>query len=254
MGSETPSSLPLSSSQKELLREFLQGAPTELSEWAAGQQKLLDLGEVQGEATLAGATGEQEVPTESDDFYDDMEGEDDVLQRRPRVTAGTKSAPRTGLAGGGAKIALVVALILGGSFGLWYAGRDTTQGVDAGTPTMTTGTAENADPLRQIELEAQVQQDPEDLDARLELGILYFNQGQVTLATEQWEAVTELDPQNITAWYNLGFARLSEDPPDMEAAQEAWQKVLDIDPESELAETISMHMGGVGIDSEESGN
>ncbi len=255
MTTKASNAAPLSPSLKELLREFLQGAPEELSEWAAAQQLLLDA-DVATATGTAKTTAEDLNATESDDFYNDMEDDDDVLQRRkPKAkTASPDSVSTRGvLKSGGAKIALVAALGLGAAFGIWYAGKEPAPIMDAGTTTMTTGTSENADPLRQIELEQQVKENPDDIDAQLELGVLYFNQGQVTLAAEHWEAATELDPENITAWYNLGFARLSQDPADMQGAQQAWQKVVDIDPDSELAQTVVMHLDNVGGAGQESG-
>lgn len=256
MGVDSPSPQPLSPEQKQALVEFLNSAPSELEGWAQAQLELLTV-----EQADAKAPSTEDALDESDDFYADMEGEDDVLQR-PRkngrkpgsgTVEGSPQVSSTRLSGK-AKLAIVAALVLGAVVGIWYAGRDTTPEVNAGTPTMETGTSDSVDPMKQIDLEQQVQENPGDLDARLELGVMYFNQGQVTLASQQWEAVVEMDPQNVTGWYNLGFARISKDPPDTEGAKEAWQHVVDIAPDSELAQTVTMHLGNVSGVEEESGD
>ena len=64
-------------------------------------------------------------------------------------------------------------------------------------------------------------------------------------AREQWDAVIAVDEANVTAWYNLGFYYLSSDPVDMDAARAAWQRVIELDPGSEMATTVSMHLEGL---------
>ena len=86
---------------------------------------------------------------------------------------------------------------------------------------------------------------PDDVDARLALGVALFDQGELDPAQEQWERAAELDPTKAEPHYNLGFLHLSADPPDMEQVREHWEKVLELDPDSSMAETISTHMGGL---------
>lgn len=259
MESETPGLT--SPTPDELLREYLQAAPPELSDWAQAQLALLEGKQVEGEQIPTEVSGVSRnaaplaVIDEGADFYDDMEGEDDLLQRRqkrqvekagavlPTELPGRSEPARVS---GGAKIALVLALALGAAFGIWYAGKEPAVEPTAGPPTLSESAEAAPNPMHQIELEEIVQSDPDNVDARLELGVLYFNQRQVTLATQQWEEVTRLDANNVTAWYNLGFAYMSADPPDMGAVQDAWQRVVDIAPDSELAQTVTMHLEEVG--------
>jgi len=42
--------------------------------------------------------------------------------------------------------------------------------------------------------------------------------------------------------YNLGFLYLSMDPPQVERAEEAWGRVIELDPESSLAQTAAAHL------------
>ncbi len=86
---------------------------------------------------------------------------------------------------------------------------------------------------------------PDDIDARLALGVALFNQDEVVKAQEQWERAAELDPAKAEPHYNLGFLYLSEDPPDMEKVSQHWDKVLELEPASSMAETINAHMGGL---------
>ena len=86
---------------------------------------------------------------------------------------------------------------------------------------------------------------PDDVDARLALGVALFDQGDLEPAEEQWQRAAELDPTKAEPHYNLGFLHLSADPPDMDQVRVHWEKVLELDPDSSMAETISTHMGGL---------
>lgn len=86
---------------------------------------------------------------------------------------------------------------------------------------------------------------PDDVDARLALGVALFNQGDADTAQGQWERAAELDPTKAEPHYNLGFLHLSADPPDMDQVRAHWEQVLELDPDSSMAETISAHMGGL---------
>lgn len=75
--------------------------------------------------------------------------------------------------------------------------------------------------------------------------MLYFNQARVNDALKQWQKAAELKPGDPTAWYNLVFAYLLLDPADKEAAAEAWSRVTQLAPDSELAATVSMYLEGL---------
>ncbi len=247
MGSESHPSEALDSDQRRVLREFLAQAPPELHLWARNQERLID------EPTESPGSGETD---ESDDFYNDMEGEDDILQRKRKtglLASGSPSPVKQNPIGftAGAKVALALALVLGAGFGVWYAGRAPVEQPVASTPMMSADSAAANDPMRQAELEQILSTDPSDVDARLELGVLYFNQARVAEAEEQWLEVTQLDPQNLEAWYNLGFVYLSASPADMEGARNAWERVVEIAPDSDLAKTVQMHLEGVETPSPE---
>jgi tetratricopeptide (TPR) repeat protein len=269
----------LSAQQLQQVLEFLAAAPDEVAAWAEGQAEALraelDAREapsveipasagmtVGGAGTSFGHAGSflghpgegRDLDDESDDFYAGLEDDDDVLHRKRRAAGSPKAGGPSASPGGRVftlRFALVVALLAGILGGVWYAVRPTgAASPQASTPTLGTGTGITAPSDAEVaariaELEARVAAEGSDVDARLELGVLYFNQRQVDAARDQWLAVTELAPDNATAWYNLGFLYLTIEPADMAAAKAAWQRVIDIDPASEMAKTASMHLAGL---------
>lgn len=89
---------------------------------------------------------------------------------------------------------------------------------------------------------------PDDIDARLALGVVLFNQGELEAAEQQWTRAGELDPAKAEPHYNLGFLHLSSDPPDMDKVEEHWGKVLELEPDSDMAATIGNHLTSFGSD------
>lgn len=89
---------------------------------------------------------------------------------------------------------------------------------------------------------------PDDVDARLALGVVLFNQGELEAAEQQWTRAGELDPTKAEPHYNLGFLHLSSDPPDMDRVEEHWSTVLELEPDSDMAATISNHLTSFGSD------
>ncbi|MFT3944984.1 MAG: hypothetical protein QM705_14330 [Ancrocorticia sp.] len=301
----------------DVLRDYLDAAPAELAEWAREQREHLDSLVAQRAAEDASSSPEEgssgstttsrpeasetpgspvvgfvdasdiEVVTEEDeseDFYNDMEGEDDILQRRrtpgakrsrvtsrasrargparsdasdtatvapsasaARVSGGVSAPPRRGWAGlsVGARFALVALLIVGIVGGVKLAGQGKAENTAVGsTPTMSSAAASGEVAARIAELTSAIEKNPQAVEERLELGVLYFNDRYIDKAQVIWLEVTELAPDNVSAWYNLGFSYLSMDPAQMDKAKEAWQRVVDLDPESQMAKTVSMHLQG----------
>ncbi|MDO5499651.1 MAG: tetratricopeptide repeat protein [Propionibacteriaceae bacterium] len=87
-----------------------------------------------------------------------------------------------------------------------------------------------------------VELNPNDKDNRLILGVTYYNDAQYPQAEEQWLTAAALDPADPGPWYNLGFLYLSLDPPADQLAEEAWSKVVELAPGSEMAQTVSEHL------------
>ncbi|MGM0385442.1 MAG: tetratricopeptide repeat protein [Actinomycetota bacterium] len=84
--------------------------------------------------------------------------------------------------------------------------------------------------------------DPQDVDARLSLGVALFGLGDLEGAEQHWGAAAELAPDLAEVHYNLGFLYLSMDPPQVDRAEEAWARVIEIDPDSPLARTATDHL------------
>lgn len=228
----------LDADQLEEAIAFLATAPKGVEPWATQQTEAL-------QKRLAEVTDEPEC------FYDDFEDEDDVLSSRKAreklVGDEPEKMPK------GFKLVLAVVLIVGLVVGIWLAGRPAgTQTAGAGSAgTVTMGSSpestESADD-RLVVLERMVEDDPDDMDARLELGANYFNRGWISDAEEQWAYVAEADPDNVMAWYNLGFVYLAQEPSDTARAMEMRDKVIELEPDSELADTILTHMGGLIVE------
>ena len=152
------------------------------------------------------------------------------------------------------KIGIVLALIVGVITGIYVAGGSGSSGTlaDAELPeghpdisqmgssdasVMGTGEVEGL-----AELVALVQREPENLDARIDLGVVYFNAGEIEEAGSQWQAVLEADPDSVPALYSMGFYYLSLDPPNEAGARETWSRVVELDPDSEEAANATSHL------------
>lgn len=83
---------------------------------------------------------------------------------------------------------------------------------------------------------------PEDEDAMLELGVTRYNRNDLPGAEELWQRVIAKNERNADAHFDLGFLYLNQEPPQMDKCEEHWQKVIDIDPSSDLAQYVSGYM------------
>ncbi len=192
-----------------------------------------------------------------EDFYDDLEDDDDIFSR-PRA-----KSPKTEAAGGvgdeapkrirytqlplSLRVGIIIALIIGIVGGIYVGSQSLGGGQQYpdGHPDvsqMGSGQQKGSSVEGLAELVAAVELDPTDVDARLALGVQYFNSRNLDGAAEQWREVIELDPENVAAWYNMGYYYMSQEPVDEAGAQEAWARVIEIDPESTEAAAISQHM------------
>lgn len=85
---------------------------------------------------------------------------------------------------------------------------------------------------------------PDNTDVLLAYGVDLFNLQDTAGAIAQWTRVTQLKPKDAEAWYNLGFAYLQAEPPDAAMSDAAWQKVIELAPDSDLAKTVRNHLPG----------
>jgi len=191
------------------------------------------------------------VSSDDERYADDellRESSDDILDRAPAATP----RPSGRLFGLWGWVAVIIVVFLGVAVGSWLGSSPTpAPSSDASpavvAPTDTTTPEPSVDPQVRIpELQAQIAANPNDVNARLELGVLLYNEDSADPnARDQWLAVTQIDPTNETAWYNLGFYYLSTTPPECAKAADAWNTVITLDPTGENANQIQSHMAGL---------
>jgi tetratricopeptide (TPR) repeat protein len=197
-----------------------------------------------------------------------------------RATRG-RAVPRQGAAGGWLRRAGIAAVFALGGAGLAFAGYNAGGGggVPAITSSPTDGAVASGPTLdeeRVASLMAQIQANPEDVGALLSLADEFYIVGQwqtaatwldKALAIEPqnvrallakgatawnlrdpataetiWLSVVALDPNNVEAHYDLGFLYLNREPSDMEGVQREWTKVIELDPNSALAQNVKTHL------------
>jgi Flp pilus assembly protein TadD len=83
---------------------------------------------------------------------------------------------------------------------------------------------------------------PNDVTALVADGAAQFNGGNNAAAIEDWQAALKLDPKNVEAHYDLGFAYLSGAKPDMAKVREQWEAVVKLAPNSDIAKNVSTHL------------
>ena len=84
--------------------------------------------------------------------------------------------------------------------------------------------------------------DPKNQLGLLSLGAAQFNLGNAAAAKKQWLIAAGLYPKNAEVHYDLGFLYMSATPPDNVNRNAEWKKVIAIDPNSQLAKTVSTHI------------
>jgi len=228
----------------EALAAFLRDAPEELREWAAAQLPP-EAGEPVPSDGPAPVAGPAHV-ADSDLALAELGEDEDEPRRGPQnhtpmdkvptpiaVPAKKGRNPLAPILG-----ILVIAALVYGVFRVGLPDEPADQA--AGQPTATASASSGA--ARMAELEARLLGSPDDVAVNLELGVLHFNAGDSERAEQLWTRVTELDPRNPQAWFNLGFVHLAQDPPDTEGAKADWDKVLEVAPDSDLAATVESHL------------
>jgi tetratricopeptide (TPR) repeat protein len=85
--------------------------------------------------------------------------------------------------------------------------------------------------------------EPNNVDTLLSYGVDEYNEGALDQAKIQWLKVTQIDPRQADAWYNLGFLYLAQDPPDLDGVRKSWEKVIEVAPDSDMATNVRNHLG-----------
>ena len=84
--------------------------------------------------------------------------------------------------------------------------------------------------------------DPEHIQGLLARGAVSFNLDQLDAAEATWQKVVELEPDNQEVHYDLGFLYLNQATPDWAGVQREWNRVIEIDPTTTLAQTARQHL------------
>lgn len=72
---------------------------------------------------------------------------------------------------------------------------------------------------------------PTDVNLSTDLGVSYYYTNQPDKALEQFDRSLQLDPQHVKTFLNVGVVK-AFGKQDLEGAQAAWQKVVQLAPES----------------------
>jgi len=243
------------------IMEFLAMAPPAIDGWAAEQRAAVE--QVAGQHAVEVALG--------------TDTREAALAVTP-ASAGPKQKTRRRIPRA-VLVALLIPLVIWGVYRMGDTS-DLPTGVSGAAPLpAATATTQPLDEAKVAELEAKVEADPtdiepmrelarmhlfagdletavswqqriladhpDDIDARLALGVALFNQGELDAAEVQWLRAAELDPSAPEPHYNLGFLYVASDPPRMDEAQAHWDTVVELAPDSDMAKSIATHMGAV---------
>ncbi len=179
------------------------------------------------------------------DGYDDEllnEADDDIVASRPRATKATPS-PRGGAGLPWVLVAVLIGVILGM---IWMIDRQDSGDAAADPTASASQTVTEQDlEVERAKLEAVVAEEPDNADAHASLGVILFNLGEDELARQHYETAISLNPDQLRAWYGLGFYYLYQSEPDFTKAQAAWQRVLEIAPDSEEGRMVADHLSAL---------
>ncbi len=84
--------------------------------------------------------------------------------------------------------------------------------------------------------------DPESIQGLLARGAVYFNLNDLANAESTWKKVATLEPDNVEVHYDLGFLYMNQANPDWAGVQAEWTRVIELDPSSQLAQTVRSHL------------
>jgi tetratricopeptide (TPR) repeat protein len=84
--------------------------------------------------------------------------------------------------------------------------------------------------------------DPTDNHARTDIGTSNYNLGNYDAALVAWQEVARRDPTDAQVHFNLGFLYLNGPEQSLDEAIAEWQKVVDIDPNSQIGKTAKTHL------------
>jgi tetratricopeptide (TPR) repeat protein len=92
--------------------------------------------------------------------------------------------------------------------------------------------------------EAALKVDPKNVNASTDLGIAYYYSNQPDRALAQFDRSLEIDPRHSKTLLNIGIVR-AFGKQDLDGAEKAWQRVLDVAPNSPEAEVAKKGLDGL---------
>jgi cytochrome c-type biogenesis protein CcmH/NrfG len=92
--------------------------------------------------------------------------------------------------------------------------------------------------------EAALKVDPRNVNASTDLGIAYYYSNQPDLALAQFDKSLAIDPKHSKTLLNVGIVR-AFGKQDLDGAEKAWQRVLDVAPESQEAAVAKRGLDGL---------
>lgn len=92
--------------------------------------------------------------------------------------------------------------------------------------------------------EAALAVDPRNVNASTDLGIAYYYSNQADRALAQFERSLAIDPKHSKTLLNIGIVR-AFGKQDLEGAGKAWQRVLDVAPDSPEAAVAKRGLEGL---------
>jgi tetratricopeptide (TPR) repeat protein len=90
-----------------------------------------------------------------------------------------------------------------------------------------------------------IEVEPKNVHALTDIGTDQYNLGNVEEAKATWLKVLEIDANDAQIHYNLGFLYANSEPQDLDAAVREWSTVIDLAPDSDLAQTVKLHLDGL---------
>ena len=256
------------------LVEFLELAPHEVKSWAAARTTDVD----EAFALLSGPEQSLVTETQIAATATAVPRETSRPAGPPAAVAAADKKRRTQILG-----TISAVLVVGVVLGVFFMGKDSAVPGISGTPTnqqtSASGGATSA-PLDQAKVAALMQKitanpndiaslsglgdlyfasadyknaslweskilavDPKNQKGLLALGAAQFNLGNSAEAKKHWLVAAKLYPQSAEVHYDLGFLYMSQTPPDKANMTAEWKKVVAIDPNSDLAKTVTQHLG-----------
>lgn len=125
-------------------------------------------------------------------------------------------------------VSLLIGFVGGVAFGIYKSGRLAAPGSMEGAPAMNAELQANIDAFK-----ARTSENPEDAEAWIQLGHLYFDAGQAEQSIEAYEKALAIHPQNANVWTDLGVMYRRSGKP--EKAVAAFDRAMQIDPNHEIS-------------------